>query len=211
LAGLGAAARSNPNAIYQTVVALGDGTYAVELGGNYYRVDGDLPTSGPFSTTPRFARLGQQGSLWAPIVEKAYTLFRRGLGTYASLNGGGPSEVFRALGQRGLTIQRFDTAYDALTSMSRDLQLGKAVTIATNVTLSKGSSLVENHVYIVEQVHFIRINIGSFNLNIPFSVTVRNPWGRDGGNSNDGIDDGRVTVTGQELLNSIQDITSAWV
>jgi len=33
----------------------------------------------------------------------------------------------------------------------------------------------------------------------PVSVTLRNPWGTDGGGSNDGANDGYVTLTGAQL------------
>ena len=73
---LGNAARTNQNSIRQTVVDLGDKTFAVELGSKFYRVDADLPTLSPVSNVLRFAGLGQQGSIWVAIVEKAYAFYR---------------------------------------------------------------------------------------------------------------------------------------
>ena len=107
LATLGSAVRTNPNSIRQTVVEFGDGTYAVELGGKFYRVDGDLPTWSPTDTTLRFAGLGQSGSIWVAIVEKAYTSYRTAAGTYGGIDGGWPEEAFQAIGDSGFSSTSF--------------------------------------------------------------------------------------------------------
>ena len=226
LATLGSAARTNPNSIRQTVVELGDGTYAVELGGKFYRVDGDLPTWSPTDTTLRFAGLGQSGSLWVAIVEKAYTSYRTAAGTYGGIDGGWPEEAFQAIGDSGFSSTSFcllgrwgmvtlDAAY-ALNSIAGELDLGKAVVVNTSDSPSPGSPLLSKHSYMAERVIYVPVldlRDGTV-TNRPVSVVLRNPWGRDGA-GNDGVDDGLVTVTGEQLLASIwhngKGIQSAWV
>ena len=97
MAALGSAAKSNANSVRQTVVDLGDGTYAVALGNSFYRVDADLPTRSAQSKDLTYAKFGLSGSMWVPIVEKAYAHFRTGANTYESLNGGWASRSSRRL------------------------------------------------------------------------------------------------------------------
>jgi len=102
LASLAATARTNPNAIRQAVVELGDGTYAVQFANPdgsmaYVRVDGDLPTASWGGL--EYAGLGDQNSLWVAIMEKAYATFRDGgPASYAALDGGWMDEAFSDLG-----------------------------------------------------------------------------------------------------------------
>jgi Ca2+-binding RTX toxin-like protein len=194
VAGLGAAAQANPNSIRQTVVELGDGTYAVELGGKYYRMDGDLPTWSASSTTPRYAGLGQQNSIWAPIVEKAYAYYRTGAGTYASLVSGWSSTVFDALGDSGANSSGFSSSYAALTHIANELSNGKAVVVNIH-TAAAGSGLIGSHAYMVERVNYTTISFGFATFRVPTSITLRNP--------HDAVTGGLVTVTGSQLVNSI--------
>ena len=62
----------NPHAIRQHVADFGDGTYGVHLGNNFYRVDNDLPVASASATSPAYAGLGREGSMWAAVIEKAY-------------------------------------------------------------------------------------------------------------------------------------------
>jgi Ca2+-binding RTX toxin-like protein len=94
MAQLGAVAQANPDKIRQLVVDLGDGTYAVnfkdvttmfgipiDVKDVFIRVDGDLPTqlsNGKLC----YAGLGQQSSIWAPIIEKAWAFYRNENGNY---------------------------------------------------------------------------------------------------------------------------------
>src|SRR5262249_38050883 len=57
MAELGAMANDDPQSIRQRVVDFGDGTYGVAIGGNFYRVDNDLPVYSEMSI-PTFAGLG---------------------------------------------------------------------------------------------------------------------------------------------------------
>lgn len=91
LAAFSAIADARPDAIRKLVAPLGDGTFAVrfyETDGApvYYRVDADLWVS--TNKVPVYARPGAEGSIWVPIVEKAYAFFRRDEGTYRSIDGG---------------------------------------------------------------------------------------------------------------------------
>ena len=62
------------------------------------------------------------------------------------------------------------------------------------------------------QMLFVQLIYACFlKLKIPVSITLRNPWGVDGGGSHDGSNDGLITLTGHELLGSIGGVTSAWV
>ena len=204
MAALGAAAKSNPNSIIQTVVNLGDGTFAVELGGFYYRVDADLPTINPFSNTLQFAGLGQQNSLWVSIVEKAYAFHRFGLNTYQSLNSGWPSTAFGQLGALNAAQVTFNNGTAALNYIQNELNQGKGVAVCV-LNPPAGVPLVGTHCYIVEQVNYSMVDLGFGNTFLmPVSVTLRNPWGFDGGGNVDGNpNDGLVTVTGAQLVNSL--------
>ena len=214
MATLGASANDNPNSIRQTVVALGDGTYGVELGGKFYRVDGDLPTVSAASNTLKFAGLGQQDSIWVAIVEKAYAFFRTGAGTYASVAGGWADTAFEAIGSSGRVSKSFTGGSDALNHVASEFKNGKAIVINIQ-TASSGSPLVGTHAYIVEQINYQTISIFGSTFTIPVSVVLRNPWGTDGGSNGDGVNDGLVTVTGQQMADSMyhngKGIQSAWL
>ncbi len=90
---LSAVASATPDSIRKLVVDLDDGTYAVRFfrtdGGapQYVRVDADLWVRDA-TTVITYARLGVEGSIWAPIVEKAFAWFRDREGSYASISGG---------------------------------------------------------------------------------------------------------------------------
>jgi hypothetical protein len=94
MASLSAIAKANPEVIRRMVVDLGDGSYAVRFYRNgqpqYVRVDADLWYD-PLSGKPIYAKLGQEGSLWVPIVEKAYAFWRMLKGSYPSIAGGNAS------------------------------------------------------------------------------------------------------------------------
>jgi Ca2+-binding RTX toxin-like protein len=77
---LGAVAKTDPDKIRQTVVDLGDGSYAVQFftpGAQpvFVRVDGYLLTP-QNDTTIQGAGPGVQSALWVPIIEKAWCFFR---------------------------------------------------------------------------------------------------------------------------------------
>lgn len=94
VAKLSALAGAEPEWVRKSVAPLGDGSYAVRLyredkgdyKEDYFRVDADLwvDTAG----TPKYARLGQEGAIWVPLIEKAFAIGRRDLGNYKSIAGG---------------------------------------------------------------------------------------------------------------------------
>ena len=103
LAAMGSIADADPNAIYQTVVSLGDGTFAVRLGGDeFYRVDADLPTTFDWDSwdkwyDPTPTETGLNGCLWSVIIEKAYADYYDASNTYESLNGGWIGSALKGL------------------------------------------------------------------------------------------------------------------
>lgn len=101
LAALGSIAATDPQAIEDNVVNFGDGTYGVDLAGNYYRVDNKLPVNEYGDTVSAYASTGVQNSMWVPIVEKAFAYYATLVGqpSYANLqaaNGGASVYVYSA-------------------------------------------------------------------------------------------------------------------
>lgn len=197
LAGLGAIANDNPFAIRQNVVDFDDGTYGVRLGSNYYRVDNDLPVLNAAAARPVYADLGQGNSMWAAIVEKAFTHYRFGLNTYASIEGGWAVEVNRAFG----TVAAGDRA---ISSYANAAALGNeiftrwnsysAVTIGFNGGVIPATTpLINFHMYTVTSV--ARNAAGAVT-----TITLRNPWGRDGAGNDANPNDGFVVVTPTQLF-----------
>ncbi len=90
MARLTAFAAADPEYIRKSVAPLGDGTYAVRFVRNgqpdYIRVDSDLWADS--AGTPKYAKTGQEGALWVPIIEKAFAIARRDQGSYPSISGG---------------------------------------------------------------------------------------------------------------------------
>lgn len=89
MARLSALAGELPEVIRKTVAPLGDGSYAVRFyrdgEEDYIRVDADLWTE---AGTLKYAREGQQGAIWVPIIEKAFAIGRRDTAMYSSIAGG---------------------------------------------------------------------------------------------------------------------------
>ncbi len=196
LAGLSAIAMDNPFAIRSNVVDFDDGTYGVRLGSNYYRVDNELAVASSSSTTPVYAKLGRENSMWVAIVEKAYAHYRSGANTYASLEGGWSVEVNRAFGSSSAGEKAFNT-YSSATALANDIYNRwnnfEAVTVGFH-TVASGCPCIGSHQYTVAWV--TRNSFGTV-----VSITLRNPWGVDGAGS-DGNDDGYVTVTPAQIFGS---------
>jgi hypothetical protein len=209
MATLSATAKTNPDKIRQRVVSLGDGTYAVKFyeGGSpvYYRVDGELSVSG---SNLVYADKGHDESIWVAIMEKAYTHHRTGADTYDSLNGGWMSEAFADIGSSSTELWSVSNAQDLLNHMNDQLALGKAVTYAA--LPGAASPLVGQHAYMVQSVNYGWVFNGSFFSWQAVSVTLRNPWGTDGG-GNDGSNDGYVTVSAAQAFTAFWSVHSAFV
>jgi hypothetical protein len=203
LAVLSSVAKVDPELIRQSVVDLGDGTFAVRFfqgdTAQYVRVDADLATYSGGSLA--YAGFGGQGSIWVAVMEKAFTTFRRGAGTYASISGGWMNEVYEAMGRDADAHYSSVNASWLIDAIRTDLKAGKSVTYAVNKP--NGAPLIAAHAYMVDAV--ICNSAGK-----PTSIRLRNPWGIDGAGS-DGKNDGYVTITAAQAQAAFLGITSAWV
>jgi hypothetical protein len=210
LATLGAVAKTNPDKIRQSVVDLGDGTYAVQYsnGGSpvFYRVDADLPTDSFGQLVHQ--GMGQEGSLWAALMEKAYAHHRTGANAYVSLYWGFASEVFADLGVSSTDFNAPANSTALLQHMANEMAANKAVTYLTGQTAAPGSILSTKHMYMVEAVNFGWSWNGLAWSWQPISVTLRNPLKTDGEFAQ-GANDGWITVGGQEAMDALWTVTSA--
>jgi hypothetical protein len=198
---LAAVAKVSPDRIRQLVVDLGDGTYAVHFRGNagedqFVRVDADLPTDGAGSLV--YAREGAADSIWAPVVEKAWTFFRDNKGTYASVEYWGtylhmPYKSLDVTVNKELTVASFwngstpSSALALLNTIKAELASGLGVIISGPHPLDTSTQMIGAnfhsgaHAYMVESVN----NNGT--------ITIRNPYATQGPNG-----DGYTTI-GSEL------------
>jgi len=200
LAGLSSTARKDPQRIKNCVVDLGDGTYATQFWNGsqwtFYRVDADLPTYNGTNSL-YYANVGAQQSIWVPIMEKAFTEFRSGSNSYNSIHGGGTNEPFIAMAGAPSSIWDASSQTNTLLNIRHALDAGKVVDVSTpNSNPPAGTPAIKWHVYSVVSVATQKITIPFLGtvLEIPLSITLRNPWGTDGA-GNDGNNDGYVTFT----------------
>ena len=201
---LSSVAKLDPWKIRQSVLDMGDGTYLVQFsrGGNrvFVRVDGQLPVIG--NGQPDYAGLGQGGSLWVAIMEKAYAVFHGPTPSYGSIDGGWMDQSYAALGDASSSIYGAATPGLLLSQIQSEVLAGKSVTYAT-YNVADNAPLLPSHAYAVARVN-------TDMLGNPLSVTLRNPWGVDGA-GNDGLNDGYVTVTAQQAYDSMLGVVSAYV
>lgn len=168
MAPLSAIANSDPEYIRKMVAPLGDGSYAVRFydAGTpvYVRVDSDLWVDS--NSALKYAKLGAGGSVWVPIVEKAYAFYRRAKGNYDSIASGDgtndedmdiatnsykindgitPEQViaWNAAGQPAGTIKTAVTkgATDLLNHIKTQQAAGKPVMVGGRSTLSNNLAL----------------------------------------------------------------------
>lgn len=181
MAGLGAVAKTAPDRIRQLVVDLGDGTYAVNFHNNgknaFVRVDADLWTK--FDGSLGYAKKGIDGSIWVPIVEKAWAFYRNNKATYSSTEGGNNLGIdwCDAL---GLSHIDFPTnlspnATSFLTTIRNELLAGKAITIGGPAALAPGIPLIATN-YRRGQ-HIFTVDSVIMQNNVPVSLKLRNPYG----------------------------------
>ena len=197
VAALSGTAKADPLRIRDTVVDLGDGTYAVQFWNNgtpkFYRVDGNLPTGD--GSTPYYANFGAEGSIWVPIIEKAFTYFRKGQDSYQSIWNGGDDE-FHALNGQLFENVYGSSSLDTLLKIKNAMDNGKQVIAGTPGSEPNNCPIVGDHMYTVDHVDTQTINILGLNLTIPVDIVVRNPWGVDGGTPQDNTPrDGYITLT----------------
>lgn len=187
LSTLSSIAKLNPQVIRQSIVSLGDGTYAVQFTNSsgvkqYLRIDGKLPTTSWGGLA--YAGTGAQSSTWVALMEKAWTYFRSGVGSYNSIDAGYMGEAYNALGLANHSIYSAANPTALLQTLAAELAAGHSVTYATANDMA---NLIGGHAYTVD--HVMKDAKGNIT-----AIVVRNPWGVDGAGE-DGKDDGYVTVT----------------
>lgn len=200
MAPLSGMAKNAPNVIKQSVVELGDGTYAVEFRrdgqAHFIRVDADLPANSKGHLVYAQWR-NQQPEMWVPIMEKAYAVFRGGQGTYANLDEGYESDVYDALGISSSDFSPFQAKLTPVTLGQRLQELlasGATITAGTD----NGGILEDSHVYLVDHVNVVNGNV--------VSIILRNPWGTDG-HGGDANDNGYVAITPEQAMFAFGEFT----
>jgi Ca2+-binding RTX toxin-like protein len=188
---LAAIAGKQPFRIKNSIVDLGDGTFAVRFidadgAHRFYRVDADLPVNP--DGTPYYAKLGNGGALWVAIMEKAFALHRGGgNGMYSSLESGPVSEAFAAFGLRAgespfEPLFSDDTLWNngtqTMFNIKRDLESGMLVTVqSTPEGIRSGAELLSNRIYFAEQVIMRSFFVGSQWLEKPVQLVLRDTAG----------------------------------
>jgi hypothetical protein len=201
MATLSAMAQTDPNCIRQDITELSDGSFLVRFfqGSNadYVHVDATLPANG--SGNLIYAQLGGGNSLWAPIMEKAFAVFRNGADSYSNIADGWMSEVYTDLGVQNTNGYFLPSGSAEMSAIQADLNAGDAVTIGI-LTPAVGSPLIGDHAYSVVSV----LTDGNGNIT---GLELRNPWGIVGvsGYPNNG---GYLTVTVAQAFASIEGFTA---
>jgi hypothetical protein len=197
LSGLAAVAQDNPTALRQNMVDFGDGTFGVRYGANFYRVDNDLPVLSAAGSTPAYAALGAGGSMWVAVAEKAFTHYRSGKNTYASIEGGWGMEVNRAFNSTttgSRMLNQYANAAALAAELAARLANKEAVTIGF-LTVPAGTPIIGYHMYTLTGV--VKNAAGQIT-----GITVRNPWGVDGAGKDANPNDGLVTLTPDQVFRS---------
>ena len=199
LASLSSLALTDPAIIFEAIAPLGDGTFAVRFYQDgqevYLRVDADLPV---FSGgTPAYAKLGADGELWVPLMEKAYAYYRYGENSYVSISGGWMATV-NAQVANCQSAYRWTggSAASLFEYITTSLEAGRPITLGSYYSAS--SPIVPGHAYAVISTETAQEG----NL-----VTVYNPWGQDGRVWDGNYWDGLLTIS----IEQVQDHFSAAV
>ena len=206
LSSLSSVAKVSPDKISQSVVDLGDGTYAVQFTRNgqnvFARVDGNLPTWSGNSTAYASTKNSQGGSaLWVAIMEKAMTQYMGTIASYKNIDGGWMSTAYDSMGLSENNIWA-SSSTDLVNQLNTALAANKAVTLGIG-NVPAGAPLIGGHAYTVDHLN------KDSNGNV-ISITLRNPWGVDGA-GNDGKNDGYVTVTPAQVFGGLLGATAAMV
>jgi hypothetical protein len=189
LAGLSGIALDSPNTVRQRVVDFADGTYGVQLGNNFYRVDADLPVYTGTSSLA-YAKLGAENSMWVAVVEKAYAHYRTGANSYASIENGWAVDVNKAFGATSTTHAAI-SGYSSATAMANDVYarwIGYQAVTMGFTSIPAGANLINSHMYTV--MSFVRNSAGQIT-----HIVLRNPWGYDGVGNDSNTSDGLLTVS----------------
>jgi len=211
LASLASMAYANPNSIKSMVVDFGDGTYGVRFGSTFYRVDNDLPVSRYGDQVLSYTAFGRGGSMWAPVIEKAFAFHRvPGANSYSSIEGGFTIDAYNAFQLPETGAIAFHSFYSfGLPAFANAASLGAgikgllyppnpntryAVTIGIHISTSR--YLISNHQYVVTGVELDGLTGEVVN------VHLRNPWQIDGGATAYGNpNDGDIVISIDELYN----------
>jgi Ca2+-binding RTX toxin-like protein len=187
MAAIAGIAKNKPDLIRTSVAELGDGTYVVRLysgtTAKFYRVDGQLPV---VTSNPNMAAFAapRNGSIWAPILEKAMALHRTSGGTYKAAEGGLGTQAFAMFNKGNDYWGTIWHSENAMATKMRDvLAAGGAVTVGSDPARYV-SSVEPSHAYTVVSI--------SSDLK---KITIRNPWAVDGPGTNDSVNDGYITMT----------------
>ena len=196
-------AKVNPTFLKRHVVDLGDGTYAVRFkglfGDEFVRVDGDLPVDS--SGNLLYGGLGDNGTIWAAVMEKAWAFRRFGTGRYDTTTAGNPLEVYAQLGiaSTDASLTGFNTTA-MMNKIRTDLAAGRAATATTNpISTASTSRVLAAHVYVIDRVNLDASgNVASLRLFNPHGVDNVPSGSTDDANPSDGL----VTITPAQFMNN---------
>ncbi len=185
VASVASLAQSDPDKVEQMIAPLGDGTFAVRFYRNgqpvYLRLDADLPVSGQ---SLAYAGLGKSGTLWVPLMEKAYAFFRYNQNSYSSINSGWMSDVYSDLLGASSAEKWSSSAGDWYSWIKTQLDAGHAVTLGSKYSAT--GPVWGSHAYMVQSAY-------SDAAGQQF-VVLYNPWGVDGKSWDSNPFDGLLTV-----------------
>ena len=102
---------------------------------------------------------------------------------------------------------------NTLLNIKSALDAGKAVTALTpNSNPTNGCPCVKWHVYSVESVQTTKIYLPYYGwLEIPLSITLRNPWGTDGAGNDANPSDGYATCTASQFFGYFTGATASYM
>jgi hypothetical protein len=178
------------------------------FGDEFIRVDADLPTID--NGVLIYGGLGDNNSMWAAIMEKAWAFRRFNTGRYDTTTAGNPAEVLASLGILSTDLQPtgFNTT-GMMNKIKNDLDAGKAaIGTTTLLDTTAGAPVLHQHCYVIDRV----------NTNASGTVTsVRlfNPHGvdniPDGATNDANPSDGFVTVTPAQFMANFVGYNAAFV
>lgn len=184
MAALAAIANANPAFIRELVVDLGDGTYGVQFhdaaGANVFiRVDADLWTD---NGVLAYAQFGSQGTLWVPILEKAFAFVAKSDGSYASISGGLTPDltVPQLLGLPFTYLHAIPANYVNVTtyllSIKKALEDGHAVVFGAPVQFSNMTAMSEKNNRSSAHIYAVKSVLTDPNGD-PIGIELYDPWG----------------------------------
>lgn len=198
-------------AIRRAMVDFGDGTYGMNLGGQFYRFDGVLPLKAGSNSVPNYANLGPNNSIWVAIAEKGIALADQrvpGSPNYADLASTGADEVFRFFGSATTGVPFLRRAnnpdipandssggYVSATALGADILARFSGPNPQYLTVSLGDSNDEiarpggqrtpgtlGRKFVVRHAYTVW-SVVTDGAGKLTAVVLRNPWGTDKGNS----------------------------